>query len=265
MLICVDDFSNFFMVELIKNKRAATVLNAMLKIIQRVKSIPTFIYCDKGSEFDNKLFKDHDTNGFRVQFTIDRRKAIYAERAIHTIRKGLEQYFILRPRDSDIKRAVKTIVNGHNHSPSRRNPPSLHGDGTKATPFEVVTTPSLMDQMEVILRTRRENQYTTNLSKQIIGKEPKFKKGDLVRYLLRREKFSKESNLSGSWTTEIYQVHRVHKAHSFKPMHTYTLSELNKNVLIGGLPTLPEYQLKKGDHYASPVISHRKSAQKTQK
>ena len=34
MLVCVDDFSNFFMIELIKNKRAATVLNAIIKIIQ---------------------------------------------------------------------------------------------------------------------------------------------------------------------------------------------------------------------------------------
>ena len=105
-------------------------------------------------------------------------------------------------------------------------------------------TPSLMDQMEVILRTHQENQYSTNVSKRVIGKEPKFKRGDLVRYLLRREKFSKESNLSGSWTTEIYQVHRVHKVHSFKPMHTYTLSNLNTNTPIKGLPTLPEYQLK---------------------
>ena len=110
---------------------------------------------------------------------------------------------------------------------------------------EVITTPSLMDQMEVILCTPRENQYSTNVSKRVIGKEPKFKRGDLVRYLLRREQFSKESNLSGSWTTEIYQVHHVHKAHSFKPMHTYTLSELNTNTPIKGLPTLPEYQLKK--------------------
>ena len=180
-----------------------------------------------------------------MQFTIDQRKAIYAERAICTIRKGLEQYFTLRPGDNDIKRAVKTIVNGHNHSPSSCNPPSPHGDGTKSTPFEVITTPSLMDQMEVILRTRRENQYSTNVSKRVIGKEPKFKRGDLVCYLLWREKFSKESNLSGLWTTEIYQVHRVHKAHSFKPMHTYTLSELNTNTPIKGLPTLPEYQLKR--------------------
>ena len=82
MLVCVDDFSNFFMIELLKNKRAATMLNALIKIIQRVKSMPIFIYCDKGFEFDNKLFTDRSTNGFRVQFTIDRRKAVYAERAI---------------------------------------------------------------------------------------------------------------------------------------------------------------------------------------
>ena len=64
MLVCVDNCSNFFMIELIKNKRAATVLNAVIKIIQRVKSMPVFIYCDKGSEFDNKLFTDRSTNGF---------------------------------------------------------------------------------------------------------------------------------------------------------------------------------------------------------
>ena len=153
MLVCVDDFSNFFMIELIKNKRAATVLSAVIKIIQRVKSMPIFIYCDKGSEFDNKLFTDRSTNGFRVQFTIDRRKAVYAERAIRTVRRGLEQYFTIRPFDNDIKSAVKTIVNGHNHSPSRRNP--RRPDGTYSTPFEVITTPSLMDKMQDALRKIR--------------------------------------------------------------------------------------------------------------
>ena len=34
MLVCVDDFSNFFMIELLKNKRAVTVLIAMIEIIQ---------------------------------------------------------------------------------------------------------------------------------------------------------------------------------------------------------------------------------------
>ena len=243
VLVCVDDFSNFFMIELIKNKWAATVLNAIIKIIQRVKSMPVFIYCDKGSEFDNKLFTDRSTNGFRVQFTIDRRKAVYAERAIRTLRRGLEQYFAIRPFDNDIKSAIKTIINGHNHSPSRRNPRRL--DGTYSTPFEVIMTPSLMDKMEDALRTRRSRQYTMNLRKKIINKLPKFKEGDLVRYLLHREKFLKESTLSGSWTREIYRILRVHRVHSFKPMHTYTLCKLNMTVPIPGLPSLPEHQIKK--------------------
>ena len=205
--------------------------------------MPMFIYCDKGSEFDNKLFTDRSTNGFRVQFTIDRRKAVYAERAIQTLRRGLEQYFTIRPFDNNIKAAVKMVVNGHNNSPSRRNP--RHPNGTHSTPFEVITTPSLMDEMEKTLHARRSRQYTTNLKKRIINKLPKFKEGDLVRYLLCREKFSKEATLSGSWTREIYRILRVHRAHSFKPMHTYTLCKLNTTVPVPGLPSLPENQIKK--------------------
>ena len=93
MLVCVDDFSNYIMVELIKNKRATTVLNAFVKIIKRERAIPVIVYCDNGSEFNNKLFVDRKTNGFRVQVTIDRRKAVYTECAIRTIRRLLEQYY----------------------------------------------------------------------------------------------------------------------------------------------------------------------------
>ena len=81
------------MVEPIKNKQAKTVLNAFVKIVKRECALPTMVYCDNGSEFNNKLFMDTKTNGFRVQFTIDRRKAVYAERAIRMIRRALEQYY----------------------------------------------------------------------------------------------------------------------------------------------------------------------------
>ena len=200
------------------------------------------------SSFTVTRVPNSTTNYSRIDRPMDfesnsRRKAVYAERAIRTVRRGLEQYFTIRPFDNDIKSAVKTIVNGHNHSPSRRNP--RRPDGTYSTPFEVITTPSLMDKMEDALRTRRLRQYTTNLRKKIINKLPKFKEGDLVRYLLRREKFSKESALSGSWTREIYRILRVHRAHSFKPMHTYTLCKLNTTVPVPGLPSLPEHQIKK--------------------
>ena len=93
MLVCVDDFSNYIMVELIKNKRAATILNALVKIIKRVPAIPVIVYCDNGSEFKNKLFIDRKTNRFRIQFTTDRRKAVHAEQAIRTICRSLVQYY----------------------------------------------------------------------------------------------------------------------------------------------------------------------------
>ena len=95
MLICIDDFSKYMMVKLLHNKRATTVHKAIIDLIREKGSIPTIIYCDQGSEFKSRLFNDPKSNGFRVQFTIDRRKAVYAERAIRTIRRGLKQLYLL--------------------------------------------------------------------------------------------------------------------------------------------------------------------------
>ena len=117
MLICVDDFSNYLMVDLIKDKCTTTILNSMIKIIQREGHIPVIVYCDQGSKFKNKLFDNLKTNGFQVQFTIDRRKAVYAEWAIQTICCGLEQYFMLRP-NAKLDVAVQKVVNSHNIAPS---------------------------------------------------------------------------------------------------------------------------------------------------
>ena len=71
MLICIDDFNNYLMVDVIKDKRATTILNSMIKVIQREGHILIIVYCDQGSEFKNKLFDNPKTNGFWVQFTID--------------------------------------------------------------------------------------------------------------------------------------------------------------------------------------------------
>ena len=67
------------MVEPIRNKQAKTVLNAFVRIIKRECALRTLVCCDNGSELNNKLFADARTNGFRVQFTIERQKVVYAE------------------------------------------------------------------------------------------------------------------------------------------------------------------------------------------
>ena len=242
MLICVDYFSNYFMVELIKNKHAVMVLNAMVKIIQREKSIPILIYCDRGSEFNNKLFNDPRTNGFKVQYTIDCRKVVYVERAIRTIRRSLEQYYTIRPNE-DIKTAIKKVVKSHNNALSRQNP--VGSGKIHTSPHEILDNPSLIDDMEAKLRTQQLRQYTTNIDKKVINPKPKFKKGDfLVQYMLQKEQFSKESSLSGSWSKKIYSIYRVNKAHSFKPMNMYLLSEIGKDSPTKDLLAIQENLLK---------------------
>ena len=44
----------------------------MINIIKETGAIPTIVYCDKGSEFDNRLFNDPKTNFFKVQFMVNR-------------------------------------------------------------------------------------------------------------------------------------------------------------------------------------------------
>ena len=72
MLVCVDDFRNYIMIKLLHDKKAKTVHTAMINIIKETGAIPTIVYCNKISEFDNRLFNDPKTNLFKVQFTVDR-------------------------------------------------------------------------------------------------------------------------------------------------------------------------------------------------
>ena len=118
MLVCIDDFSNYIMIKLLRDKKAKTVHTAMINIIKETGAIPTIVYCDKGSEFDNRLFNDPKTNFFKVQFKVDRQKAVFAECAIRTIRKSLEQLFIMRCNENMID-AICIVMSAHNSSLSR--------------------------------------------------------------------------------------------------------------------------------------------------
>ena len=116
----------------------------MIKLIREEGNIPTIVYCDQGSEFNNKLFNDPYENGFRVQFTIDHQKAVYAECAIRTIHCGLEQIVLMNPL-MKIEMAIEKIVKSHSESPSRRNP--LLSEGKHASPEEVIENPMLSTKM----------------------------------------------------------------------------------------------------------------------
>ena len=114
-----------------------------------------------------------------------------------------------------------------------------------ASPYKVINDPDLVDRMEQTLKERRLQQCSMNIERKLIKPAPKFKKGNLVRYLMRKSKFSKESSLVRSWSEKIYSIHSINKAHSFKPMHTYILSELGMDTPSSNLPPIQENLLKK--------------------
>ena len=154
LLVCVDNFSNYLMVEAIKNKQAKLVFEAFAKIVRREKGLPTIVYCDRGTEFENKIFNNKMKLGFRVQFVIDKRKAVYAERAIRTIRRALEQYYAGKPNTKlgEYKNIIQKIDISHNNAPSNRAPKL--NDGINASPNDIIHNTSLINKMEKILRKR---------------------------------------------------------------------------------------------------------------
>ena len=142
--------------------------------------------------------------------------------------------------------AVRIVMSAHNSSPSRRNP--ILPDGIHASPCQVIQSSELSDVMERLLRNKRLSQYKKNITKCVINKSPKFKIGDIFRYLKRKSKFSKEASLTGNWSDKMYNIHSINEAHSFKPMRTYVLGELGTNLPAYGLSAIREDFLKKASN-----------------
>ena len=154
-----------------RNKRADTVLKGFEAIIknEKFRYFLSIIYCDEGTEFDNKIFTNPKKVNFKVQFTSDRRKAVYAERASRTIRRSLEQYYIggINEAPSNYKDIIQNIVQGHNESSSLCAPLVLNPNGmtANASPREVIEDKWIMNKMQSILFKQGCNQYETNISK----------------------------------------------------------------------------------------------------
>ena len=116
------------------------------------------------------------------------------------------------------------------------------------SPRQVIKLSKLSDEMERLLRNKCLSQYKKNITKRVINKSRKFKIGDIVRYLKRKSKFSKEASLTGNWSDKMYNIHSINEAHSFKPMHTYKLGKLETSLPAYGLPVIREDFLKKASN-----------------
>ena len=112
-LVCVDCFTKFVSIELMKTKTATNTVDAMQKILTKM-GIPEMIYCDEGSEFNNKQFKKLcDDNKIELILTLVH--APMVERVNRTIKQMLYRY-LESTKSKTITEVLPNILSAYNTS-----------------------------------------------------------------------------------------------------------------------------------------------------
>ena len=112
-LCCIDAFSKVADIELMKKRTQADTVAAMSAIFKRMEP-PKMIYCDEGSEFDNKSFKElmkkHD---IELLFTITH--APIVERFNRTIKQMIHKY-LQSTNTKTITNVLPRMLKNYNNS-----------------------------------------------------------------------------------------------------------------------------------------------------
>ena len=87
-LLCVIDiFTKYAFVKLCQIKKAKTVLDGLIRIVNESKCIPNKLWADQGKEFSNKpMEKWLLGNNFLMYLTYNKNKSVVAERFTRTLK-----------------------------------------------------------------------------------------------------------------------------------------------------------------------------------
>ena len=204
LLTCIDCFSKYAWVRVLKNKSGKEILFAFKQILSDNRK-PKYLQTDKGTEFLNKqvqkFLKDQNIKFFTTNSEL---KASIVERFNRTLKTRMYRYFTAKNTLRYID-AVQDLVKGYNRTYHR-------SIGMK--PIAVTTT----DEH----RIRKRLYPKTNILKKY-----KYKVGDLVRISKARRMF-KKGYLPG-WTEEVFRVHN----RKFLSQPVYYLQDFGGDVLKG--------------------------------
>lgn len=183
-IICIDIFTKYADIELLKFKKAKPVLEATLKIFKRMGN-PESIYTDHGKEFLSVFQKKMEELNIKQISTMTH--ASFAERFIKTFKNKLYPY-LNRLKTKTYYNIVDKIVENYNNS---------YHSVIKMTPREA-TNP----KNEKIVRANINKYYL----KQKFRKRDKLKIGDTVRFLIKQKGFTKD--YEPSYSKEIATVEK---------------------------------------------------------
>ena len=208
ILVVVDVFSRFAWARPLKLKNAHTTCAALESIFSKGESCDRF-WSDRGDEFFNKnvqkLFKEKKVSIYSTQ---NEPKAMIAERFIRTLRRRIEESFILT--DSTVwYNILQNIIDEYNNSPHTH----LHG----MTPIEARQPKNF----NFVYRCQFETKFSQK------DRLPRFSVGQKVRISLHKQLFEKGS--TASWTEEIFQIRKL----VFSDRVLYKLEDLSGEHLKG--------------------------------
>lgn len=213
ILCVIDCFTKFLWATPLTDKTAGKTTEAFKKIIESSNQIPKTINMDRGSEFNNKIFKAYVNKiGIQLNFPYIQsyQKAAMVERVIRSIKEKMFKYFTSRgPTYRKYIDVLPKIIKSYNAK--------VHST-TKLAPVNF----KLSDTVNVYnnIRNKTTSHDTT---------EPaKFMKGDFVRIV--RKKSILEHGFTQRWTPEIFRIHNI----IWKdPIPLYNLVDM-ENVPVNG-------------------------------
>lgn len=208
---CIDVFSKKADIELMKKRDEETTIQAMKAILKRM-GIPEMIYCDEGSEFNNKgflaLMKEND---IEIVFTM--RHAPVIERFNRTIKSMLSKY-LQASNSKTITNVLPVLLENYNNS---------YHKTIKMAPNEV-NEENIDEVFESIY----------NASK-IVPRE-EIKVGDKVRVLIKEKAHDKK--YKQRWSTDVHTITKISD-------HYYHVSGSSKRYLRAYLMKVDKAETRK--------------------
>jgi transposase InsO family protein len=235
VLTCIDVFSKYGRVAILKTKTAVSVTAAFQEIIQTVK--PKFLQTDKGSEYINSSFQSmlKKNNIKHYSSENDDIKCAVVERWHRTILAKLYRYFSHKntTRYIDILQELVKSYNDSYHS-------------------SIKTAPSLVDEHN------ESNIRLLLYSDKKVKKKPKYKVGDTVRISGARRAFAK--GYRDKWTEEVFKVTKIYDTYPT----TYSIEDYLGEPIKGKFYTQELQKVVKDVFRIEEVLKTRRRAGKTE-
>lgn len=198
LLICVDVYSRYLLVEPLKNKSAESTLDGIKKIFAR--HCYNVSISDAGKEFVCKAHKEWRTQmGIQHRVPKSLEKSALAERQIRNLRNRISRY-LTHYNTKRYIHVLQSLVTGINASPNR----NLKFAPAQVQRGDVFIKDSLDD-----FSWLKDNAVKSRLSQ-----------GNLVRLSRYRRKFEKEAKQS--FSEEIFKISQVVPTHPI----TYYIEDL---------------------------------------